>query len=181
MKKEKVIIMMDSPEAAQIKTVTGWVSREGRFFGDDERAARFNGGTHHLCECGEIMERHYTKCQICRNKKMVEKYESFPFEEWDQKVPVAIWGTDDYFWNVDDVEYYLEDNGLQPEDLQLVICYPNHPDELNAEQWYEYLPEDSDGQLPKEMEKKIAEFNEFLKTMGPLSWNQRNVRTEYKR
>ena len=34
---EKPIIMEDSPEAASIKTVTGWVSRTGRFWGNDER------------------------------------------------------------------------------------------------------------------------------------------------
>ena len=43
---EKPIIMEDSPEAASIKTVTGWVSRTGRFCGDDERMARFDGSTH---------------------------------------------------------------------------------------------------------------------------------------
>ena len=43
---EKQIIMEDSPEAASIQTVTGWVSRTGRFWGNDERMARFDGSTH---------------------------------------------------------------------------------------------------------------------------------------
>jgi hypothetical protein len=35
MKTEK-IVMMDSDEAASIQTVTGWVDRQGRFWGGDE-------------------------------------------------------------------------------------------------------------------------------------------------
>ncbi len=34
------IILPDSPLAARHRTVTGWVSRDGRFFGDDEQTAR---------------------------------------------------------------------------------------------------------------------------------------------
>jgi hypothetical protein len=30
------IVMMDSDEAASIKTVTGWVARDGLFWGNDE-------------------------------------------------------------------------------------------------------------------------------------------------
>ncbi|MDE9687494.1 hypothetical protein R4T22_18735 [Citrobacter portucalensis] len=39
MKTEK-IVMMDSDEAASIQTVTGWVDRQGRFWGGDEHQAR---------------------------------------------------------------------------------------------------------------------------------------------
>ena len=34
------IIAYDSAEAASIQTVSGWVSRAGRFFGNDEHMAR---------------------------------------------------------------------------------------------------------------------------------------------
>lgn len=49
MKTEK-IVMMDSDEAASIQTVTGWVDRQGRFWGGDEHQARWCGATHRKCK-----------------------------------------------------------------------------------------------------------------------------------
>ncbi|WP_407226469.1 hypothetical protein [Enterobacter roggenkampii] len=49
MKTEK-IVMMDSDEAASIQTVTGWVDRQGRFWGSDEHQARWCGATHRKCK-----------------------------------------------------------------------------------------------------------------------------------
>ncbi|MEB2744543.1 hypothetical protein [Citrobacter portucalensis] len=49
MKTEK-IVMMDSDEAASIQTVTGWVDRQGRFWGKDENQARWCGATHRKCK-----------------------------------------------------------------------------------------------------------------------------------
>jgi len=49
MKTEKVV-MMDSDEAASIQTVTGWVDRQGRFWGSDEHQARWSGATHRKCK-----------------------------------------------------------------------------------------------------------------------------------
>ena len=42
----KQIILPESPEAASVQTVTGWVSRTGRYWGNDERMARYDGSTH---------------------------------------------------------------------------------------------------------------------------------------
>ncbi|EKB5404420.1 hypothetical protein OOP60_004875 [Salmonella enterica] len=47
--KEK-IVMMDSDEAASIRTLTGWVDRQGRFWGNDEYQARWCGATHRKCK-----------------------------------------------------------------------------------------------------------------------------------
>lgn len=47
------MIMRESAEAASFQTVTGWVSSNGHFYGNDERTARYDGCTHQLCEsCG---------------------------------------------------------------------------------------------------------------------------------
>lgn len=38
---DKSVIMFDSPEAATYRTdIKGWVSRDGRYYGEDERGAR---------------------------------------------------------------------------------------------------------------------------------------------
>jgi len=44
-------IMRDSEDAAQLKTVTGWVSSKCRFFGDSEYAARYDGCTNGAWKC----------------------------------------------------------------------------------------------------------------------------------
>ena len=42
-KEPEKIVTYDSAEAASIQTVTGWVSRSGRFWGNDEHMARYDG------------------------------------------------------------------------------------------------------------------------------------------
>lgn len=50
----ETMILPSSDEAAQQVTVTGWRSREGLFYGNDERIARWAGATHVECsECGK--------------------------------------------------------------------------------------------------------------------------------
>lgn len=49
---DKKRILYDSPEAASVQTVTGWVSSRGMFCGNDEHMARHHGSTHRVCEKG---------------------------------------------------------------------------------------------------------------------------------
>lgn len=66
-KQQPEMILASSPEAASIQTVTGWVARDGRFWGDDERMARYCGSTHSICEKnpahGPVENRSY--CEAC--------------------------------------------------------------------------------------------------------------------
>lgn len=68
------VVMSDSTEAAQLVTITGWVSRTGIFYGNDERIARYAGCTHRPCEtedCGKPTEKTYIYCDDCRHKRDV--------------------------------------------------------------------------------------------------------------
>ena len=78
---ETVKIRYDSPDAAQQVTVTGWQSRDGRFYGNDEHLARWAGCTHLICACGAEMEKGYNICKTCRRKADAEQYEAMPFME----------------------------------------------------------------------------------------------------
>ena len=71
MKENKKVIMFDSDEAAQYKTnLSGWVSRDNHFFGEDEHMARYVGCTHRKCEdCGEPTEKGWLVCDNCREKR----------------------------------------------------------------------------------------------------------------
>src|SRR5687768_13922806 len=119
--KEQLKVMYASDEAAQQVTVTGWRSRNGHFYGDNEHLARWDGCTHQICGCGSEMDRGYTMCRKCADKKRLEKYEAMPFEEWDGETPLTLHDDDEYFWGEDEVRDYCELNGIKPEDLRLVI------------------------------------------------------------
>ena len=171
------IILPDSPEAAHQQTVTLWVSRHGHAY-NDERIARFDGSTHSKCECGNICDKNYTKCKDCISKQDREKYKAMPFKEWDGETPLCLFNSDTYFWGEDDIENYCEENECNADSLELVICNPNLPRELDSEFFCDELPDDGDGDLPKELQKAIDDFNAAVKAYGkPLSWIEGKYRT----
>lgn len=174
----EIKVMYDSTEAAEIKTVTGWVSRSGRFWGKDEHMARWEGSTHKLCECGNLIKKERSKCDFCSEKVRVEMYYKLPLAEWDGKTPVALWDDDKYFFDEGDIEDYLEESELEPEALRLVLCEPNYPRCIDEDYWEDSLPDD--GEMPKDIKAKIEELNALLKSSKPISWSHSHVRTEYK-
>ena len=181
MKDEKVILISDE-NSASLQTVTGWVSNIGRFFGKDEGAARSHGATHMKCECGIVYKKnHYTKCQECRNKLATERYNKFEFKEWDGKTMLCTYGSDEYFFDADDIEFYLTDNDLEPSDLQLMHCEPNRFTEVTGEQWDEILPECLQGELPSNLAEQLDKLNKFIKDLPPASWGEGKFRTKYER
>lgn len=175
-KEEQKIIMPE--DAAELKTVTGWVTADGRFFGKEERLARYHGCTHKVCECGKLMEKAWTLCESCRARKSRERYNAMPFKEWDGETPVVISGDDHYFFNEDDIEEYCDDQEIQPEDLQLIICEPNRLFEINEGHWEDVLPED-DYSFPKEVTIALEALNKAIRESKPVSWSPGKYRTTY--
>ena len=172
------IILRTDDKAASLQTVTGWVSRNGNFYGKDERLARYDGSTHSLCECGKITRgKSWLKCGDCIDKASNERFKNLEFKEWDGKTPLCIHASDKYFYDTDDIEDYLEENGLNMDDIDLVICEPNYFTEITGEQWDEILPENSGGEIPKELKNKLKEFNEFISKLPPISWSEGKFRT----
>jgi len=179
MTQEKVI-MFDSPEAAQIKTITGWVGG-GRFWGEDERMARWSGSTHNTCECGKIMEKSYTKCRECIHKSNVERYNALPLREWDGNEPVCTWDGEKYFFSEDDLICYMEYQDEPVDRIELLICEPNEWSQIDTDYWSDMMPEDSDGDLPDEMQKALDNLNAIIAKQKPQSYSPGKIRTEYKR
>lgn len=177
MKTEQKIVMYESDEAAQLKTVTGWVSRDGRFFGNDEHIARFAGATHKLCECGKVAKISYIRCRECQHKVDVDLYNAMPFKEWDQETFVYSKACDKYFNDPSDIDEYCQENEIKPCDLMLVICEPNSFGYINPEYWENELSED--GELPEELEVGVNKINELIQTLPPASWHPGKIRTEY--
>jgi hypothetical protein len=158
--------MRESHEAAQLKTIIGWVSRQGQFFGDDERTARWAGCTHELCPgCGQVIERGW--CKACREKRDLEKWVAAPRETWDGTTPLYSDAYDKYFFD-DDWEEYAEAAGQTVEDLRLYICTPQYGREIDSQYFEDELPED--GEVPGGIQLAMDSLNDAIREAGPLSW-----------
>lgn len=178
MRKEEKIIMFESNEAAQYRTnIEGWVSSDGRFYGKDERTARYSGSTHHKCECGGIAERTYIRCEDCRKKFSDDLYEKMPYKEWDGKEPICLYDGDEFFFDEESLIDYLYDNELNGDDVQLVLCQPVNYQPIDGET----IAGDSheDWEPSDELAKKINEFNDYLATLPPHSYTAGKTRTSY--
>lgn len=179
---ENKIIMFDSDEAAQKKTVTGWVSSDGFFYGEDERSARFMGCTHIRCACGMIAEKQYTACESCRNKLKLGKYRAMPFKKWNGADFLYSESADEYFYDSEEIFDYCEEEGIPCESLRLVICEPVYPKEINLSEIYSnLLPDDSEDELPEYLVDAENELNQIIREeKEPLSWMPGRYRTEVK-
>ncbi|WP_340619295.1 hypothetical protein [Xenorhabdus siamensis] len=167
------IVMYDSPEAAQIKTVTGWVCRDGRFWANDEHMARYSGSTHHKCKNNpeHPVVRKGGYCEPCWENQLEAKFNAMKRKQWDWNTPLVIFGTDQYFWDSDDLYDYCDEHETTPSELQLVICEPNYPDEINGEDYFsDILPED--GELPHELRQAFDTLNAVIRSSNPLSWSE---------
>lgn len=164
------MVMNSSDEAAELKTVTGWVSRTGHFYGNDERLARWDGCTHVPCNsCGTAVEKCYTMCGACKAAKELDRYAALPKVEWDGETPLYSEVADEYFFDRQALEDKLYDEDITPESLRLVICTPNYPRQIDYDHWCDELPED--GELPDDIADAVAALNEVIEKSAALSWS----------
>ncbi len=175
----EMILPADDRAAKQV-TVTGWVSRDGRFYGDDERIARYAGSTHSLCEdCGEPCSKSWLVCDACREKRDVErekrdveKHAKRQVRPWDGICMLYSETLDEYFSEPGEVLKRLEEDEseLSPSDLRLVLCEPNYPHAPDPGDCYcDELPEDGD--VPDEVAEAFAVLAAALEKCAPLSWS----------
>jgi len=181
MKTEQKIVMYDSPEAAQLKTMQVWVSgpdEHGRsYLCQTEDQARYSGCTHKKCECGAAVKKGWVKCEECRYKHQENSYLKMPYVSWDGIKPVVTAYGDDYFFNDSDLCEYMEEHELT--EVELIICEPIGYKQLEVE----HISGDEcheDFEPPKELVKRVNELNEFIKTLKPHSWQPGKFRTSYK-
>lgn len=134
-------IMYDSPEAAKKKTITGWVSSDGHYYGDNEHLARWSGSTHAVCKCGNIFKKGWTVCTDCRNANEVKKYNALQFKEWKGE-PLFSNGCHEYFFDEESIIDWCDNHDLSPKDLDFIICDPCYAHEVDEDYWADILPED---------------------------------------
>jgi hypothetical protein len=169
---DQKIIVNDSPEAAQIKTVTGWVDgKTGHFWGEDELQARYGGSTHCRCECGGIYERgHGIRCSACQMNFDIETFNSYPVEKWDGVTPVVLYNTDRFFFNEDILDFVADSDLAKDAELRICKCYPHNLSLISDDHWCDDLPDGGDAELPEEVQNAVDALNEAIKAAGPVSW-----------
>lgn len=166
------VIHYDSDEAAQLKTVTGWVSSDGRFYGKDEHLARWAGCTHKACGCGNLMTKSYTICDACREVKRRERYIAMP-EAASGDDMVFSDSAQEYFQSVEDAAEYAVENDIALKDMDLICCEPRIMREVEYDYWEDDLADDSDfvGIVPTNIRAAIDALNELIAREKPaLSW-----------
>lgn len=162
------IIFSDSPEAASLRTVTGWVSRNGIYYGNDEQMARYDGCTHRACNtCGAPTEKPWKECSECRHKMKVEAFKAMPRAPWDGVCMVYSDARDEYYNSPADAAEDLEE-GQALEDLRLILCEPVRGRHIDEDHFSDQLPEDSE--LPDELVRAIVAFNKAVDAAPMLSW-----------
>ena len=167
---DKKQILPDSPDAAQNVTLTGWVAA-GRFYGSDERTARYAGATHIYCaECRAVIEKgSWTKCWGCRTRSEAERYDAMPRIKWDGEAMLFSQTLDRYFNDIDAAGDQLEE-GQKLADLCLVVCKPNYPRRVSSEDIYDdVLPEDGD--VPDALDDAIEALNALIAAQPAASWS----------
>ena len=172
----------DSNAARFVENIKGWVDINNRFWGnnpDSEHMARYSSCTHLKCECGKSMTKGWTKCDECRNKAEIERYYKLPFEEYTGEMVYSEFANE-YFRDADEIEQYCEDNDVGAKDLRLLLCKPIYFGQIDSEYWNDVLPDDSEGELPIELQTTIDMLNEVIKKMPPASYFPDKIRTEYK-
>lgn len=168
-------IMYDSPEAASIQTVTGWVSRTGHFWGNDEHMARYDGSTHRVCKENPDHGVHATNnyCEKCHDERIEAKWAAMPRREYDGS-PVVVFDSDTYFFDEDSLIDWLRDNDIKPADARLVFCKPNYPRQIDP---YDHFTDDlpEDGEVSATLAEAFDALNKVIAAEPPMSWIQGDV------
>lgn len=183
------IILPDSPETAEYKTITGWFSRNGKFYGDrqdSEQLARLEGSTHCKCECGKI-HRKYNLCSTCSEKVKLRHYESMPFKEWDETTPVYSESEDRYFYSSDEIDDYLEDytnddgEKVTGKDLRLILCDRVTLPTIDEDYFMDNAPEgyELEDMVSKKFMLELKRFNKKIQSEQVNAWEPGEFRTEY--
>lgn len=186
MEAEDKIVMYDSPEAARKVTMhldgkeiaQGWLSADN-FFYTEEDMARYKSCTHKVCECGNAMKKQYVCCESCRAKRERERYLNMPFQEWNGKDFICSYNHDAFFWSEEELIDYCDEHEVDANSLMLCICEPNEFRQVDSSYWEGSFPEDSDGELPKEMEDALRYLNVAIMNAAPPSWRKGKFRTSY--
>ena len=165
------IILPNDPEAAELVTIKMWKTSKGQYFhGNNEDLARWNGSTHDTCKCGKVFEKGiYTICPACILAGVKNRYEAFEKVEWYEKYPVTEFDGDKWFYSLDEVEDYCEENECEISSLMLVHSKPIELPTIDIDDFLSNVLPD-EGEPPQDLIDAAELFNEAISNSGTLSY-----------
>lgn len=167
------VIMAHSDEAAEFKSVEGWVSRDGYFYGENESAARYSGATHRKCECEKVIEISSLVCLECRKEKALKRYYELP-EAPFEGVPLYSNMNNEYYWCEDAARDAAHFEKVSLDAMMFESCVPTYLEQFDFDDiLVDDLPEDQSlsDVAPEILMEKIHELNKTIQSEKiVLSW-----------
>lgn len=167
-------IFYASDEAAKYRTdIKGWVSRDGKFWGDGDQAehmARYTGSTHQMCmSCDTIIDKRCTRCTKCFEAIKDKQHRERKQLKWDMETPLYSEKLDRYFFESQDIENVMGESGFSWQELRLVICDPQKASHIEDDYFSDVMPEDGTD-IPDAVQEAMAAFNRAIDESPPMSW-----------
>lgn len=140
--------------------------------------------THDNCvKCGNEFKKEYSfnnKCSMCKFADELERYEKLALIEWDGETPLCIFNDDKYFFSVDDIQEYIdEQEDLNIEDLMLCVCEESSFLQIDYQHFADVVHDE--WEPSDEMKRKLEEFNDFLRAESTNTWFQGKQRVTLKK
>ena len=181
---ETEIKLFDDTNLVEYRTdLEGWTGPNKLYYGkgeEGERKARLANCTHKKCECGNIFLKtsYCTKCSERRSKESFLKLEAV---EWDGESMMCLRYDDRFFYDMEDVLEYCEDEDIEISDLELMLCEKEVKiSEINIDELNEgYCSGDGEQGVTyhhPDIAKKVEELNELIRNAKPVLWFQTNKR-----
>jgi hypothetical protein len=100
--------------------------------------------------------------------------------EWDGESAMCIRNSDNFFFSMEDVYDFYEDEDIEVENIELMLCEKEvHISQINIDELNdEYVDCDGHGvsHFHPEIAKKVDELNELIRRVEPKLWFQTNKR-----
>ena len=177
MSTEKIIFTDSIENPAVFESRSGWWDSNGGFWGNDKHMAQYSSATHRKCNKYPVHPATPINgyCPICHNDQAIAKYNEMESKEYDDKTPVVILNTDQYFFDKESIEDYCEEHNIKPEELKLVFCTPQYFHELEPD--CDILPDDfSVDDISSELSEAFFKLNELIRTKIVASWTEGNIK-----
>jgi hypothetical protein len=179
-------MLYEDPDLVEYRTdIRGWVGKNNkRYYGDaedSEHLARYDSCTHKKCKCGNIMRKHFTECSKCREKNRIESYYRMPYKQYKQDMVVYCDIHDKYFFDYDSILDFCDYEGIEVDELRLIVCKPNKPSNIDPYEYYEDILPEEDIDLPDDILEAFDKLNNTLNNSDSIvSWEPGKYRTDIK-
>lgn len=153
-----------------------FVIGEKKFYAD--RTSKEQLSTHRDCKrCSTEFEKRFTYDNYCPECTIIvhnENYNSLPVVDWDFKTPLCLYNDDVYFFDIESILEYCEDNDCEESDLRLVTCRQTSFSKIDYDMWADDCHEDWEPE--KELISLVDALNNYLEKASTNSWIANKVR-----